>query len=108
LGKVGKAIAADKCLSLLGAFARIQLRRNRKKKLIVCRINDADEHRSARSTLKAVALEATLVDGGLIAPTEGKLGVAFWTSDLLQMVRFFDKRRHGRFFGHHTPTSIAL
>jgi len=52
------------------------LRRDRKKQHIVSWVNDADEHQAAPSAREAVALEATPVDMGPVAPVELKRGVA--------------------------------
>jgi hypothetical protein len=86
------------------------LKANRQEQCVVCRVNDADEHRSACFAFKAVAFEAALVDVRLVAPIEHNRRVAFWACDFLWFRKFrcLDRRRHGRFFGHYASTSMAL
>lgn len=60
------------------------VRANRQEQCIVCRVNDADKHRSACSAFQAVAFEAALVDMRLVAPIEHKRCVAFGACDFLR------------------------
>src|SRR5262249_7330864 len=77
------------------------------KQLVVERINDAGERRSACATCQAVALESALVDLRIMAPVNHKRGATARTRDLLRSrsAKCLDGGRNGYFSGHLTSTT---